>query len=329
MSETENTQQQKYTAADIKVLSGIEAVRKRPAMYIGDTATRGLHHLVYEVLDNSIDEAVMGFCKNINTIIYEDGSVEVIDDGRGIPVDIHPEEKKSALEVVLTVLHSGGKFDKKAYKISGGLHGVGISVVNALSEYLEAKVFRDGKIYYQRYEQGNPTTPVKVIGKTQKTGTSIKFYPDSEIFSTTNFNYNTIANRLRELAFLNKGIKLTLEDRRINKKEEFITQHGIIEFIEFLNSGKGILTKNIISIHKEQGSLKIDIALQYNEGYDEVVCSYVNNIHTIEGGTHLTGFRTALTRALNFIGKQYNIFKANDITPIGEDYREGLTAVIS
>ncbi len=329
MSEKLNNKFEEYTASDIKVLSGIEAVRKRPAMYIGDTASRGLHHLVYEVLDNSIDEAIMGYCKNIKVIICEDGSIEVEDDGRGIPVDIHPQEKKSALEVVLTVLHSGGKFDKKAYKISGGLHGVGISVVNALSEYLEAKVYRDGKIYYQKYKQGKPVTPVKVIGKTQNRGTYIKFYPDSEIFTQINFNYNTIANRLRELSFLNKGVKLGLEDIRINKKEEFFAKNGIVEFVEFLNTGKEIVTKDIVCVHKEQNSLKLDIALQYNGGYDEIVFSYVNNIHTIEGGTHLTGFRTALTRALNFIGKRYNIFKANDITPIGEDYREGLVAVIS
>ncbi len=324
-----NKQQQEYTAQDIKVLSGIEAVRKRPAMYIGDTSTRGLHHLVYEVLDNSIDEAIMGYCKNIEVIIYDDESVSVEDDGRGIPVDIHPEEKKSALEVVLTILHSGGKFDKKAYKISGGLHGVGVSVVNALSEYLEVKVYRDNKIYYQKYERGKPQTPLKSIGKSNKTGTYIKFMPDSEIFSQIKFNYDTIANRLRELSFLNKGVRLTLEDKRINKKEEFIAKKGIEEFVEFLNSGKEIVTKDIILIQKEQGSYKLQIALQYNSGYDEVVFSYVNNIHTVEGGTHLTGFRTALTRALNYAGKEYNIFKSNDVVPIGEDYREGLVAVIS
>lgn len=322
-------QQEEYTAEDIKVLSGIEAVRKRPAMYIGDTSSRGLHHLVYEVVDNSIDEAMMGYCKNIEVIIYEDESVSVEDDGRGIPVDIHPEEKKSALEVVLTVLHSGGKFDKKAYKISGGLHGVGVSVVNALSEYLEAKVYRDGKIYYQKYERGKPVTPVKVIGKINKTGTFIKFMPDSDIFSQIKFNYNTIANRLRELSFLNKNVRLSLEDRRINKKEEFLSKKGIEEFVEFLNSGKELVTKDIVFIQKEQNTYKLQVALQYNNGYDEVVFSYVNNIHTVEGGTHLTGFRTALTRALNYIGKQYNIFKSNDIIPIGEDYREGLVAVIS
>jgi DNA gyrase subunit B len=329
MGQEVKNSQATYTAEDIKVLSGIEAVRKRPAMYIGDVSTRGLHHLVNEVLDNSIDEAMMGFCKNIEITLYEDGSVSVEDDGRGIPVDIHPEEKRSALEVVLTVLHSGGKFDKKAYKISGGLHGVGISVVNALSELLEVEVYRDGKKYYQQYKKGNPVTPVKVVGKANKTGTKIRFYPDPEIFPQVEFKYDIIANRVRELAYLNKGVRLTLEDRRINKKEEFFAKKGLEEFVEFLNAEKPLLIKDVIVIHKEQQNMKLEVALQYNKEYDEVVFCYVNNIHTVEGGTHLTGFRTALTRAMNYIGKAYNIFKTNSPIPIGEDYREGLVAVIS
>jgi len=320
--------QQKYDATTIQILGGIEAVRKRPAMYIGDTSTRGLHHLVYEVVDNSVDEATAGFCTRIKVVIHTDGSISVEDNGRGIPVDMHKTEKKPAVEVVLTTLHAGGKFDHRVYKVAGGLHGVGISVVNALSEWLEVEVKREGKIFHQRYEKGKPVTSLKVIGKAKHTGTKITFKPDREIFSTTEFSFDYLSGRLRELAFLNKNLEIFLTDERTDKENVFKFKGGLVSFIEYLNRNKNPLHKKIISFYKEKEGIIIEGALQYNDGYKEMIFSFANNINTVEGGTHLTGFKTALTRAINQYARAKNLLK-NISSISGEDTREGLSAVIS
>ncbi len=321
----------KYDASNIQVLEGLEAVRLRPAMYIGDTGMRGLHHLVYEVVDNSVDEALAGHCSGIDVFINENGSCSVIDDGRGIPVDMHEKEKRPAVEVVLTVLHSGGKFDKDSYKVSGGLHGVGVSCVNALSGWLEVEVKRDEKIYHQRYERGVPVTKLQVIGKTKKTGTKVTFMPDASIFSqTTEFSYDILAKRLRELAFLNKGLNIKLTDLRQGKEKEsiFYFKGGIVSFVEDLNKNKDTLHNKIVYFTANKENIEVEVALQYTGGYNENVFTYANNINTIEGGTHLSGFRSALTRAINTYGKSKKVLKEGE-SITGEDTREGLTAVIS
>ncbi|MCO5045449.1 MAG: DNA topoisomerase (ATP-hydrolyzing) subunit B [Kiritimatiellae bacterium] len=326
---TSASQAGEYGADRITVLAGLEAVRKRPAMYIGDTGVRGLHHCVYEVVDNSIDEALAGYCKQIVVTMNADGSISVSDDGRGIPVDIHKTEKRSALEVVMTVLHAGGKFDHNAYKVSGGLHGVGVSCVNALSEWMEVEVRRDGKLYHQRYERGKPVSPVEPIGKARGTGTRVSFFPDKEIFSTLQYNWDTLANRLRELAFLNKGIDVTLKQDDPPREETFKYKGGISEFVEHLNRNKNALHPKVVYVDKERDRVQVEIALQYTDSFNETVLSYTNNIHTIEGGTHLSGFRSALTRCINSYGKANKLIKDESGSMSGDDVREGLTAVIS
>ena len=320
-----------YNAKNINVLKGLDAVRKRPAMYIGDVSSRGLHHLVNEVVDNSIDESLAGFCDKIEITIREDGSVAVQDNGRGIPVDIHPEEKRSALEVVMTVLHAGGKFDKNSYKVSGGLHGVGISVVNALAEWLKVEVRRDGKIYFQEFRRGVPVANVKEIGKAHKneSGTNITFFPDPEIFNTTEFKFSTLAERMRELAYLNKTITIIIKDERNGGEEE--TYHfkgGLVEFVQYLDENRQPLHKTIY-IEGTKDNTPVEIAFQYTDRYTENIFSYVNNINTTEGGTHLSGFKTALTRTLNNYTYKNKLIKEGKINLTGEDFREGLTAVIS
>lgn len=325
----ENKSSKKYDATTIQVLEGVEAVRKRPAMYVGDTTGRGLHHIVYEVVDNSIDEAMAGFCNTIEVSVHADNSVSVVDNGRGIPVDRHKTQRKPAVEVVMTMLHAGGKFDHRVYKVSGGLHGVGVSVVNALSEWLEVEVRRDGKIYRQEYERGRTATSLKVVGKTQKTGTRVTFKPDKEIFKEiTKFSYDTLANRLRELAFLNKGIKITLKDDKTNKETLFHYEGGIISFIDHLNKNKTPLHKKIIYFSKEKDKISVEAAMQYNDGYAENIFTFANTINTIEGGTHLTGFKSALTRTLNQYCRSKNLLKEG-VALTGDDTREGLTAVIN
>ncbi len=320
----------KYDATTIQVLEGIEAVRKRPAMYIGDVSARGLHHLVYEVVDNSIDEAMSSYCQNIQAIVHMDNSVTVIDDGRGIPVDMHKTQKKPAVEVVLTTLHAGGKFDHKSYKVSGGLHGVGVSVVNALSEWLEVEVRREGKIYHQRYEYGKTASKLTVIGKSKKSGTRVTFKPDKEIFSgKIDFSFDTLSNRLRELAFLNKGLKIDIKDERSGKENSFKFDGGIESFVEYLNKNKNPLHKKVICFQKEKEKIFAEIAMQYNDGYAENIFSFANNINTIEGGTHLSGFKSALTRTINQYCKNRNLLKENDAAISGDDAREGLSAVIN
>ncbi len=318
-----------YRADKIQVLEGLDAVRKRPAMYIGSTDINGLHHLVYEVVDNSIDEALAGFCDTINVTINKDNSVEVIDNGRGIPVDIHPVYKTSALEIVLTKLHSGGKFDNQAYKVSGGLHGVGISVVNALSEYMEVEVYRDGRRYFQSYKRGIPTDKVKDIGETKKTGTRVLFKPDEEIFEETEFHFETLSKRMRELAFLNNGIKITLQDLRGKGKEHtFYYKGGIVSFVQSLTENKTSITKKVIYFHDNRNTVDVEIALDYIDTYTETVYCYANNIHTKEGGTHLIGFKSALTRVLNdFLKREGYDKKIPQLS--GDDVREGLIAIIS
>ena len=319
-----------YDASTIRVLGGIEAVRKRPAMYIGSTGPEGLHHLVFEVVDNSIDEALAGYCTKIEVTIHTDNSVTVEDNGRGIPVDQHVTEGKPALEVVMTTLHAGGKFDGRNYKVSGGLHGVGISVVNALSKQLEARVKRGGKVYEQKFERGKVASELRVAGTTQRTGTRIRFLADPEIFEYVDWNFDTLAQRLRELSFLNAGVQITLEDVRTNKKSEYSYKGGITSFIDFLNESKKPLHKKIIHLQGNREDVDIDIALQYNDGYTETVFAYVNNINTREGGTHLSGFRAALTRTLNSYASSNNLFKKNAKASLsGEDMREGLTGVVS
>ena len=319
---------ERYDATTIKVLGGIEAVRKRPAMYIGDTGMRGLHHLVEEVVDNSIDEAMAGYGDKIDVILNEDGSVTVTDEGRGIPVDRHAAMKKPALEVVLTTLHAGGKFDHESYRVSGGLHGVGISVVNALSEWLEVEVHRDGKTYHQDYERGNPVSELSVVGKSKKTGTKVTFKPDKEIFPDGTMRYDVLLTRMRELAFLNRNITVTLKDQRDGRQESFKFAGGIKAFVEYLNEGKEPLHRDIVYFEKEADGLTVEVAFQYNDGYSENVLSFANNINTIEGGTHLAGFRSALTRTLNTYAKNNGLLK-EEKTPSGDDLREGLTAVVS
>ena len=330
-------QEEEYSASNIQVLEGLEAVRKRPAMYIGDVGEKGLHHLVYEVVDNSIDEALAGHCSDIQVTINEDNSITVKDNGRGIPTDFHEKEGKSALEVVLTVLHAGGKFDKGSYKVSGGLHGVGVSCVNALSTLLIAEIHRGGKIYKQTYSKGVPTSKVEILGDCEDRGTSITFKPDNSIFTlTTEYKYDILANRLRELAFLNKGIHLTLTDMR-NKSEEgeplsehFYSKNGLKEFVEYLDSTRGQkIIEDIIYIDTEKNGVPVEVAMQYNDSYSENVHSYVNNINTIEGGTHLTGFRSALTRTLKRYADESGMLAKLKFDISGDDFREGLTAVIS
>ena len=323
-----------YSAENIKVLEGLEAVRKRPAMYIGDVGKRGLHHLVYEVVDNSIDEALAGFCNRVIVTFNKDGSVTVEDNGRGIPVDIHKEEKKPALEVVMTVLHAGGKFDKGSYKVSGGLHGVGVSVVNALSEWLWVEVKRDGKKYRQDYKIGDPQNKLKTTGDAKKTGTKVCFYPDSQIFKTTRFEYSIISERLRELAYLNKGLEIVLKDEREEEGETdtFKFKGGLSDFVKYLDENNNPLHNKIITVNKEDGDIPVDVALRYSNTYNDNILTFVNNINTIEGGTHLSGFRSALTRAMNNHASKNNLIKAKKnekIALTGEDFREGLTAIIS
>jgi DNA gyrase subunit B len=318
-----------YDASQIKVLEGLEAVRVRPAMYIGSTGAQGLHHLVYEVVDNSVDEALAGFCQNIEVTLHLDNSVTVVDDGRGIPVDMHPTEGKPALEVVLTKLHAGGKFDKAAYKVSGGLHGVGVSVVNALSEWLEVEIYHDGHVYQQRYERGNPATALEITGKTSRRGTKITFYPDAEIFETLEFSYDTLAARLQELAFLNRGLRIALDDARTGRQQEFQYDGGIRSFVEYLNQGKTLLHPDPIYLAGERDGVRVEVSMQYNDGYAEKTYSFANNINTIEGGTHLIGFKSALTRTVNSYAQANNLLKNGDETPSGDDVREGLTAIIS
>jgi len=329
MEETQQAQAAptSYDAKDIQVLAGLSAVRKRPAMYIGSTDIKGLHHLVYEAVDNSIDEALAGFCSKIDVTIKKDGSVTVSDNGRGIPVDIHPKLNMSAVEVVMTKLHAGGKFDNKIYKVSGGLHGVGISVTNALSKVLIVQVKRNGKLYEQKYERGKAASPLNIVGEvdSKETGTTINFLPDNEIFPVTEFSFDILSSRLRELAFLNKGIRVTLEDERDGKKHEFHYDGGIISFVEYLNNNKNPLHKTIYAM-KEKNGIQFEYALQYNDGYQENVFSFANNINTHEGGTHLVGFKTALTRVMNnYVEKS----KIKEMKLTSEDVREGLTAVIS
>ena len=327
-----------YTAEDITVLKGLEAVRRRPAMYIGDVSTRGLHHLVYEVVDNSIDEALAGYARSIEVYLNKDGSVSVLDDGRGIPTDMHKQEKRSALEVVMTVLHAGGKFDKNTYKVSGGLHGVGVSVVNALSEWLQAEVYRDGKVWFQKYERGDPVAPAKITGKAEegKTGTRITFMPDGQIFKNRVFKFETIAERLRELAFLNSEVTLQIIDRR-NKTEQEETFHfegGLVEFVRYIDATRPALIRKPFfargSDKDENGRpVEVEAAFQYNDEYSENIFTYVNNINTHEGGTHLVGFRTAMTRSLNAYAYKNGILKEGGIVLSGDDFREGFTGVIS
>jgi DNA gyrase subunit B len=329
MAESKPPQDSDYKADNIKVLEGLEAVRKRPGMYIGDTSERGLHHLVYEVVDNSIDEALAGHCDNIEVTIHIDNSVTVIDNGRGIPVDIHSTEKVSAAEVVLTKLHAGGKFDKASYKVSGGLHGVGISVVNALSETLEVEIKRDGKVYQQSYTRGDPQGRLQEVGKSKERGTRVTFKPDSQIFETTDFSFDILSQRLRELAFLNRGVKITIEDERTQKKHEFFYKGGLLSFVEHLNRAKTAIHAKVVYFEGEKDGVGVEIAMQWNDGYIESVFSFANNINTIEGGTHLVGFRSALTRSINNYAVSSGLLKKDDENLQGDDVREGLTAVIS
>ena len=322
-----------YSADNIKVLEGLEAVRKRPAMYIGDVGKRGLHHLVYEVVDNSIDEALAGYCDKIVVVFNKDGSVTVEDNGRGIPVDIHKEEKKPAVEVVMTVLHAGGKFDKGSYKVSGGLHGVGVSVVNALSEWLWVEVYREQKVHKQDYKIGVPQNDLKEIAKTKKTGTKVCFFPDNTVFKAIKFEYKIISERLRELAYLNKGLEIVLKDEREEGQEDsFKFDGGLSDFVRYLDENNNPLHNKIITVNKEDGETPVEVALRYGNTYNENILTFVNNINTIEGGTHLSGFRTALTRAMNNHATKNNLIKAKKnekISLSGEDFREGLTAIIS
>ena len=337
--EENQTQTQEYSASNIQVLEGLEAVRKRPAMYIGDISRKGLHHLVYETVDNSIDEALAGYCTHIEVTINEDNSITVQDNGRGIPVDMHEKEHKSALEVVMTVLHAGGKFDKGSYKVSGGLHGVGVSCVNALSTKMVSTVYRDGKIYQQEYSCGKPVTGVEVVGQTELRGTRQQFWPDNTIFTTTVYEYDILANRMRELAYLNAGITITLTDLRPDeegntRQEKFYSEGGLRDFVRYIDSSRTHLFNDVIYLNTEKQGIPIEVAIMYNTAYTENLHSYVNNINTIEGGTHLQGFRTALTRTLKAYAeaqcqKDLEKLAKNHVEISGEDFREGLTAVIS
>ena len=323
-----------YSASNIQVLEGLEAVRKRPAMYIGDISEKGLHHLVYETVDNSIDEALAGYCTHIEVTVNEDGSITVQDDGRGIPVDIHPKEKVSALEVVMTVLHAGGKFDKGSYKVSGGLHGVGVSCVNALSKKMISQVFRDGKIYQQEYAFGKPLYSVKVVGETSLRGTRQQFWPDDSIFTTTNYKYDILSNRMRELAFLNAGLKITLTDLRPDEEgnthqQTFYSEDGLKEFVRYIDANRVHLFDDVIYLKTEKQGIPIEAAIMYNNSYTDNIHTYVNNINTIEGGTHLTGFRIALTRVLKKYAEESKALEKAKVEISQEDFREGLTAVLS
>lgn len=327
--------QEEYSASNIQVLEGLEAVRKRPAMYIGDISAKGLHHLVYEVVDNSIDEALAGYAKEINVTINTDNSITVEDDGRGIPVDMHEKEHKSALEVVLTVLHAGGKFDMGSYKVSGGLHGVGVSCVNALSTFLRAEVRRNGKIYAQEYSCGKPTSELMVVGESDSTGTTVTFKPDGSIFTTTVYDYNTLANRLRDLAFLNAGITLHLSDKREldaegkPRRETFYSKNGLKEFVEYIDANKEPLINDVIDLNTERAGIPVEVAFTYNTTSNENIYSFVNNINTIEGGTHLTGFRRGLTMTLKKYADDNGLLKSAKVEIASDDFRDGLTAVIS
>jgi DNA gyrase subunit B len=318
----------RYDATSIKVLGGLEAVRKRPAMYIGSTGEMGLHHLVWEVVDNSVDEALAGYCDEINVVVHEDNSVTVTDNGRGVPTDMHATEKRPAAEVVMTVLHAGGKFDSDTYKVSGGLHGVGVSVVNALADWLDLEIWRDGKVWEQRYERGKPATKLQVTGKTRKTGTKITFHPDQEIFAEHQYSYDLLAQRLRELAFLNKGLKITLADERSEKTAEFRFTGGISEFVKFMNRGKQPLHDSPIYMEGKRDTVEMELALQYNHGYNENIFSFANTINTVDGGTHLSGFRSALTRTINSCANSLGLQKGG-VSITGDDVREGLAAVVS
>ncbi len=336
MSDKKEQQKGDYSAGNIQVLEGLEAVRKRPAMYIGDVSVKGLHHMVWEVVDNSIDEALAGYCDTIKVKIHNDNSVSVEDNGRGIPTDMHQKEKKSALEVVMTVLHAGGKFDKDTYKVSGGLHGVGVSCVNALSTMLKATVHRNGKIFEQEYSRGIPQYDVREVGDTDKNGTIVHFMPDKEIFTAHEYNYETIASRLRELAFLNAGIHILLEDEREkdeetgkNKTDDFYSEGGLSEFVNYLDSNREKLIHECIYIDTDKGNMPVQVAMSYNKSYTENVVSYVNNINTIEGGTHVAGFRRALTRTLKAYADRSGLLEKVKVDISGDDFREGLTAVIS
>ena len=336
MSEEQNpTNNGSYSADSIQVLEGLEAVRKRPAMYIGDISVKGLHHLVYEIVDNSIDEALAGYCDHIEVTINEDNSITVQDNGRGIPVDFHEKEQKSALEVAMTVLHAGGKFDKGSYKVSGGLHGVGMSCVNALSTHMTTQVFRNGKIYQQEYEIGKPLYAVKEVGTADHTGTKQQFWPDDSIFTETVYDYKILASRLRELAYLNAGLRISLTDRRVInedgsfKHETFYSEEGLREFVRFIESSREHLINDVIYLNTEKQNIPIEVAIMYNTGFSENIHSYVNNINTIEGGTHLAGFRRALTRTLKKYAEDSKMLEKVKIEISGDDFREGLTAVIS
>lgn len=318
-----------YNASQIQVLEGLEAVRKRPGMYIGSTGPRGLHHLVYEIVDNSIDEALMGFCDNIEVFIHSDNSITVVDNGRGIPVEKHPQYNIPAVEVVLTMLHAGGKFGGEGYKVSGGLHGVGASVVNALSEWLEVKIFRDSKIYQQRYERGKAITELKVTGKSTSNGTTISFKPDLLIFEEIEFELDILTHRLRELSFLNKGLRINIKDERNNEEMTFIHSGGIIDFVKYMNKNRDALYPNPIYIANEKDGTHIELAMQYNDGFAENIHSYANNINTTEGGSHEAGLKASLTRIINDYARKHNIIKENNSNLLGEDIREGLTAIIS
>lgn len=320
-----------YSAHSIQVLKGLEAVRKRPGMYIGSTGIDGLHHLVYEVVDNSVDEAMQGHCTEILVVLEKNDIVRVEDNGRGIPVDIHPSEGVSALELVMTKLHAGGKFDKKSYKVSGGLHGVGVSVVNALSTWCEVFVHRDGKIYYQKYRIGVPEEPVKVVGESDKRGTVVRFKADDTIFETVTYNFDTLSNRLRELAFLNKGLKISIRDERLTqpKVHDFLFEGGIVSFVQYLNEGKKVLHNDVIYLSGSRDDVEVEVAIQYNDTYNEMMFSFVNDINTREGGTHLVGFKSALTRTLNEYLKKSKLAKKLEESLSGDDVREGLTAVLS
>jgi DNA gyrase subunit B len=333
MAKTNDAADSSYGASDIQVLKGLEAVRKRPGMYIGSTSARGLHHLVYEVVDNSIDEALVGYCDTIGVVIHADDSITVEDNGRGIPVDIHPEEKIPGVELAMTVLHAGGKFDKHSYKVSGGLHGVGVSVVNALSETLKVWVKRDGKEYFMEFRRGDTVRKLEVLGKVgpKETGTKVWFKPDPEIFTELHYDFETIQSRLRELSYLNKGVSITLKDERagVEREETYRAKGGLKEFVAYLNGNKKSLHPEILYLDGEKDEIGIEVALQYNDGYNENVFSFVNNINTHEGGTHLTGFKAALTRTINYHAQKGNALKKADFTLSGDDVREGLTAVLS
>jgi len=326
----ENNKEQ-YDVQQIQVLEGLEAVRRRPGMYIGSTGKKGLHHLVFEVVDNSIDEAVAGFCNEIEVIVHEENYITVKDDGRGIPVRIHPKINKTAVEVVLTLLHAGGKFGGEGYKVAGGLHGVGLSVVNALSEWLEIEVKRDGGFYFQRYEKGKPVTELKKTGEAEEEGTKISFTPDKEIFDEVNFDFDTLSQRIRELAFLNKGVKIVLRDQRKNKEKEEVYKYdgGIKSFVNYLNSTKEVVHKEPLYFQNSVKDYELEIALQYHTGYSELIYSFANNIHTYEGGTHELGFKSSLTRLVNDYARKFNLLKEGENNFTGEDIREGLTAVVS